>query len=578
MLLSKDGALQLLLIIDHIFDWARDIYRPAILRHLLNLGGNDAGNTIRIAQDSDIQSLNNQVRTWISRTQSVAPLDAMDIDEDTLGIVRSLRNLDSANGVFRHVSFVDSEFLGIHITGDNASTLLQVADTPQKARDFARKLLKTLLNRKSIKLTEKTLNELEHMWTKGASHLANSVAPAMEFSVRLLLTWSLSNDWNQVRELSYLAATQEGLDVLVARAELKRHFQQGPYSCSQQNVKDIRNKLFISATRGLAAAIARKAVSLEIGLDSYGTRSEQLVLMENKKDQAHGLIHEIYKKHKVGMREPDETFIRMSARIDEQTLEQAPPPRCTLRSLDEGNPLDPYRNEIVQYIIIFGRCAQLSYAPEVCCYKISGPTETPKALDMRTGLQQNLHPNRTIYNTTRYAKLSYSTDWNFSDFRQPLAERQRNKLHSWIAHLSKIGNRSDGPPPSPMDNSKASTPSTAGACPSKRKIPSSTTHGEAQHREIRNKSQSTPTRRGNGSASEKTQRSPTVVDLTEDDGPGLHADIVHLCKKLCTEFTTHIQRKQDVYHSTIMADAPDPADANIFEDAEELLGSRNSRT
>lgn len=128
-----------------------------------------------------------------------------------------------------------------------------------------------------------------------------------------------------------------------------------------------------------------------------------------------------------------------------------------------------------------------------------------------------------------------------------------------------------------MDNSKASTPLTAGACPSKRKIPSSTTHGEAQHREIRNKSQSTPTRRGTGSASEKTQRSPTVVDPTEDDGPGLHADVIHLCKKLCTEFATHIQHKQDVYHSTIMADAPAPADANIVEDAEEFSGVKEQQ-
>lgn len=63
MLLSKDGALQLLLIIDHIFDWARDVYRPAIFHHLKYLSSNDASDTISIANDSDIFSLNNPVRT-----------------------------------------------------------------------------------------------------------------------------------------------------------------------------------------------------------------------------------------------------------------------------------------------------------------------------------------------------------------------------------------------------------------------------------------------------------------------------------------------------------------------------------
>lgn len=38
----KDGELQLLLIIDRAIDWARDIYRPAIIRHLEYLSIGDA--------------------------------------------------------------------------------------------------------------------------------------------------------------------------------------------------------------------------------------------------------------------------------------------------------------------------------------------------------------------------------------------------------------------------------------------------------------------------------------------------------------------------------------------------------
>lgn len=365
MLSSKDGALQLLLIIDHIFDWARDIYRPTVLRHIKSLHDDAANDAMSVVNDSDIFSLNNPIGTRINRTQSVAPSNLMDASgfEEALDIIRPLRHLDVAGkGVFRHVSFVDSEVLGIHITGDNARTLLLVADTPRKARDFARKLLKTLLNERSMLLTEATLNELEDIWTGGASRLAKSVLPATEFVVRLLLKKSLSNDWNQVRELSYLAASQEGLDVLMTHSELVRRIRHIASACDQQDVKAIiRRHLSVPATKGLRAAIVREALSLEMTKSARKSkRPEQLVLRKEKrkKDPAHGLIHKIYGKHKVGMRELDESFIRRSTRIDEQNLEQVSPPGSIPPNFDKEGPLDPSWNEARQYIFVFGRCVQ----------------------------------------------------------------------------------------------------------------------------------------------------------------------------------------------------------------------------
>jgi hypothetical protein len=51
---SNEGALQLLLIIDYIFDWARDIHRETIIAELRSLSASDSPS---LAQDSDVFSL-----------------------------------------------------------------------------------------------------------------------------------------------------------------------------------------------------------------------------------------------------------------------------------------------------------------------------------------------------------------------------------------------------------------------------------------------------------------------------------------------------------------------------------------
>jgi hypothetical protein len=48
--------LQLLLIIDYIFDWARDLYRPLVLRLLDALSNPDFDDEASLAADSDIYS------------------------------------------------------------------------------------------------------------------------------------------------------------------------------------------------------------------------------------------------------------------------------------------------------------------------------------------------------------------------------------------------------------------------------------------------------------------------------------------------------------------------------------------
>ncbi|KAF4631105.1 hypothetical protein G7Y89_g7026 [Cudoniella acicularis] len=55
-ILTQDEALQLLLLVDYIFDWARDVYREDIIKELRVLASGENGNASTMYTDSDIYS------------------------------------------------------------------------------------------------------------------------------------------------------------------------------------------------------------------------------------------------------------------------------------------------------------------------------------------------------------------------------------------------------------------------------------------------------------------------------------------------------------------------------------------
>lgn len=63
-LMFNDNALQLVLIVDYIVDWARDIYRPSLLRQLISLSTGQEYNLISEVCDSDIYSTMRQPTDW----------------------------------------------------------------------------------------------------------------------------------------------------------------------------------------------------------------------------------------------------------------------------------------------------------------------------------------------------------------------------------------------------------------------------------------------------------------------------------------------------------------------------------
>ena len=66
---SQDGALQILLLVDYIFNLARDLYRHGIIARLLraysnNTSGVEVNDTVSISLEIDFSSMNQGGASW----------------------------------------------------------------------------------------------------------------------------------------------------------------------------------------------------------------------------------------------------------------------------------------------------------------------------------------------------------------------------------------------------------------------------------------------------------------------------------------------------------------------------------
>lgn len=397
----------------------------------------------------------------MNRVQSADASGVMNFNEanESMAVSRPMPSLDSAKGVVRHASLIDSEFLALYITGDNAGTMFHSLSKKEHIRPFARRLLRALLHKKSLILTERTLNALEDLWTGGASHLEYRTSAETEFVVRIILRSSLTDNWEQVRELSYLAVAKADLDVIVKFAEWDRvpvsDFKR--MRCVQQSVIDrIKRSQSMSPKENIEAAIQRSAFSLEIDKNrGNGSMIESLTgslqwVREAKRDQTNAIIHDIYDKNKRGLRPVSEPFIRESSRLDGPPLSSTP---ISLNAdlIDVYNSgsgaafvVDPWAAREVrreyEFVVVVGECAPpvifKEPSADVCLFLTSAVPVMPRAKDVIKALRMILETPTAIYSTLRYPKHLMKRELNLNHkYGSRLAALRRKEIQDWIAHL-----------------------------------------------------------------------------------------------------------------------------------------------
>jgi hypothetical protein len=223
--MSKDSSLQLLLIVDYIFDWARDIYRPYILRQLKSLATGSTFDQISLTDDSDIMSMRRNISNWIQAAPStVAPPDFeqdVGVNDITSALDhQSLLSMPIPNtkfGTLRSASLVEARVEGLLITEQNVVKLLQVAGGQEPARqllNFFAKWNELLL------LTGDDLDELEETWIGRSRVATKPPAPSTssQFYVLIETKTFMNISWTIVRELTYLAVSKEAFEIIVTYA------------------------------------------------------------------------------------------------------------------------------------------------------------------------------------------------------------------------------------------------------------------------------------------------------------------------------------------------------------------------
>jgi hypothetical protein len=332
---SLDAALQLLLIVDYIVDWARDVYREAVIESLRKLAFNDSKS---LAYDSDILSLaENAPRFWtIGADDGAGSAEAETQSEPH----DALRAFDSRYGVVRDARYIRSRFISLYVTEDNFRVLMDSTASQEESAKLSKSILDIL--KEAWRVSREALDGLEAEWTGKDRDGSDLYPPDKKFLVVITAAAYLTPEWEQTREVSFLAVAETLLDPLLAIARLARRPDQDlddfP-SVQTDSILFFRALFQTTAEQNLQATVSRACVVTGVsprragrGNVEYhrvavcertvdGTKMRlDVVIKPVALSKARELVYFMYEKHKVGRNEPSSSLFRISSRLDELGL------------------------------------------------------------------------------------------------------------------------------------------------------------------------------------------------------------------------------------------------------------------
>ncbi|KAE8443596.1 hypothetical protein EG329_001529 [Mollisiaceae sp. DMI_Dod_QoI] len=340
---SPDGALQLLLIVDYIFDWARDIYRPSILCCLETMN-EDFDTRMSFAADTDINSTRRTCRldTW---TEAETSADSEEFETSasdnslldpwkTHDLFDAHSVVDNNSRVFRHSSIIKTSFQCLYLTRDNMMSFINcLGDSCSKYKRIARTALQALRDG-PMTVSQRTLSNIEHEWT-GTIRETHHTAPESKMLCAIVHASSISSKtWELSRNLFCLAVDEGALLRIRQYSELEKSTYRlegieeiaphlDPETASSilfhlknRNMKDTL-AFAIAHTVDFWRPISRLSRKKR---KLAGYEYEQSVILEpliRFHYPIKNLVQEIYRRHKPsGLLEPDAPCLRFSALLE----------------------------------------------------------------------------------------------------------------------------------------------------------------------------------------------------------------------------------------------------------------------
>ncbi|KAI4920652.1 uncharacterized protein J4E92_008295 [Alternaria infectoria] len=211
-----DAALQLVLIMDYIVDWARDIYRPNIIRQLKSVVDKGQQSSYTVTADPDILSRTGYANSRIgdgpfaaiSRAETAEVLAKPAFDAINSTIVPSFEPLFKSTG--NHIDIrvwdsakYESRVRGLYITetDDDAKKNFMGAGWERLRTVHASRCWFFLSSAQGLKIIEQAWTGLEN--TRDVEDL-----PQQKILVSLYLRYRQDSDGAPIRELTYIALTE----------------------------------------------------------------------------------------------------------------------------------------------------------------------------------------------------------------------------------------------------------------------------------------------------------------------------------------------------------------------------------
>lgn len=419
---------------DYILDWARDIYRPNLLRQLKTLRLSNSSNlddAMTSILDPDVYSLAGEVQPWMEAQdiQMLQPEDILDpYSSDAASVtfeedpVDSFGVFKSSQGLVRDARIIESRLRSLYITRDNAQTLLQDFENPNTATALVRSIL-AIMSRKCVVLeSEEVLNAIEDKWTGNVRPRTSAPLQASKVFAQFRVSYFINHAWEQVRELTYLAVSDEAREILIERAKFRsvvRRSRFSPPECpAGQVIKTMNSFLKRSVRQDFVAALARRTFMTDmesrsvITLDDSGAAQEEIslrmVIKQDKNQKSPGvsmqdIVHRVYEKYRIGNRDPSEPFLRVSARVDCEG-------RPLWKDWQVGDTL-PAAERHLDKQLVYGDIANTRYLPasqqKLCLYILDGQTENLDYFSVVTKLLWHLHSllGERVYATVRKGRV-----------------------------------------------------------------------------------------------------------------------------------------------------------------------------
>ncbi|KAJ6035894.1 hypothetical protein N7540_000173 [Penicillium herquei] len=201
----RDAALQLLLIIDYIFDWARDIYRKAILDQLGILSIETLGEA-----DPDLFSTVSRQMSHISSQNGISSY-SQEFSKCRSFSQRSEGEFDFLNihlpeGVIRDAAEIESRYMLIRITENNVDEFLSYFHSQADAKAWASAAINCLKG--SWKLSPETLLSMESTWTETHRQPHEDCQYQQSFYTSITMSLFMGDDWTPVRQIACLAVSE----------------------------------------------------------------------------------------------------------------------------------------------------------------------------------------------------------------------------------------------------------------------------------------------------------------------------------------------------------------------------------